>query len=61
MEKKIYVSEEAAEVIKELMNIKKTEEIDDDDFIWLLSRISKHAHRWKGIPVQYADEVRIKI
>lgn len=61
MEKKIYVSEEALKVIKELMDIKKTEEIDDDDFIWLLHRISKHAHSWKGIPVQYADEVKIKI
>ena len=61
MEKKIYVSNEALEVIKELMKAKKTYEIDDDDFIWLLYRISKHAHRWKGVPVQYADEVRIKI
>jgi hypothetical protein len=61
MEKKIYVKEEALEVIKELIDIKKTEEIDDDDFIWLLYKISKHSHRWKGNLIQYADEVRIKI
>ena len=61
MEKKIYVSVEAAEVIKELMEAKKTYEITDDDFIWLLHRISKHSSRWKGVPIQYADKARIKI